>query len=134
MCLRESFADSRLAVFLPPVRYLLKRFGPQSGDGPSPAAQKAGWFKLTTIAASSSHAGLESQAFMKGDRDPGYGSTSVMLTEAALTIVHDKDRLPELARKGGFLTPSTALGDAYIKRLENTGIFHFGSEVGGKKQ
>ena len=51
-----------------------------------------------------------------GDRDPGYGSTSKMLAEAAICLAMDRDKCPTTA---GLLTPSTALGDAYIDRLQN---------------
>jgi len=71
---------------------------------------------------------------MKGDSDPGYSSTAKLIVEGALTIVHDHDRLPPIAQRGGFLTPATALGEVYVKRLEATGHFHFETEVGGKKQ
>lgn len=39
--------------------------------------------------------------------------------------------LPELARKGGILTPMTAFGDSLIQRLEESGRFEFSSTVIG---
>ena len=45
-----------------------------------------------------------------GDRDPGYGSTSKILAEAATTLM-------ESDVGGGFWTPATALGDPFIDAL-----------------
>ena len=47
-----------------------------------------------------------------GDKDPGYGSTAKMLSQAALCLAKD---IPDV--KGGFWTPASALGDALIHRL-----------------
>jgi short subunit dehydrogenase-like uncharacterized protein len=53
-----------------------------------------------------------------GDRyDPGYGSTSRMLGEAALCLAHDK-----LTSPGGVLTPSFAMADALAERLRTAGL------------
>jgi short subunit dehydrogenase-like uncharacterized protein len=59
-------------------------------------------------------------ASVKGDKDPGYGSTSKMITECALALVKDvsRDQTP-----GGVYTTAPALGDALIKRLsEHAGL------------
>lgn len=53
-----------------------------------------------------------------------------MISECALAIANDYDRLPALARDGGFLTPSTAFGDILVKRLEATGTFSFETNDG----
>jgi len=61
-----------------------------------------------------------SSAFAKvtGDMDPGYGSTSKMLAESAVCLAKDK-----LSNTSGILTPSLAMGDALLKRLEkNAGL------------
>ena len=53
-----------------------------------------------------------------GDRDPGYGSTSKMLAESAVCLA--KDNLNDSA---GCLTPSIAMGDALLDRLQqNAGL------------
>lgn len=54
---------------------------------------------------------------------------AVMVAEAALTILLDRGELPEVAREGGVLTPASALGDAFVQRLEATGRFTIQSEV-----
>ena len=65
-----------------------------------------------------------SNAFAKvyGDMDPGYGSTSKMLAESAVCLAKDK-----LASTSGILTPSIAMGNSLLKRLEeNAGLtFNF---------
>ena len=55
---------------------------------------------------------------VKGDMDPGYGSTSKMITESALCIVKDCINL-----NGGIYTPAAAMGEKLISRLEaNAGL------------
>ena len=55
---------------------------------------------------------------IKGDRDPGYGSTSKMLAESAVCLALD-----EAAVGGGFWTPSTAMGARLLGRLtDNAGL------------
>ena len=50
--------------------------------------------------------------------DPGYGSTSKMITESTVCLVKDcKDLL------GGIYTPAASMGEKLIKRLErNAGL------------
>jgi short subunit dehydrogenase-like uncharacterized protein len=52
---------------------------------------------------------------VKGDKDPGYGSTSKMIAESALCLARDVGR-DETA--GGVWTPGAALGRKLIARLE----------------
>ena len=49
---------------------------------------------------------------MKGDKDPGYGSTSKMIAESAFALAQD-----DLPVGGGFWTPASAMGDALLQRL-----------------
>lgn len=66
---------------------------------------------------------------MNGRGDPGYTATAVMISESALALLLNQDQLPLLGRKGGVLTPMTALGDVLIHRLKQSGRFDFVSEV-----
>jgi short subunit dehydrogenase-like uncharacterized protein len=62
--------------------------------------------------------GQRIEATVTGDMDPGYGSTSKMIAESALCIVHDCEGLP-----GGIYTPAPAMGDKLIERLvANAGL------------
>ena len=57
---------------------------------------------------------------VKGDRDPGYASTSKMISESALCLARDVGR-DETA--GGVWTRGAALGAKLIARLEaNAGL------------
>jgi short subunit dehydrogenase-like uncharacterized protein len=52
-----------------------------------------------------------------------------MISECALSILLSYPELTEVAHEGGVLTPTSALGDVLVKRLETTGKFTIGSEV-----
>ena len=83
----------------------------QPGDGPSKEERENG--NYDAIFAGQACTGDLMISSVQGDRDPGYGSTSKMLAEAAMCLLHN----PELA-SGGFWTPAAALGDALIERLQ----------------
>lgn len=96
---------------LKPTRALLnKTVLPQPGEGPSPQAQEAGFYDLRFFGRTPSGETLQTK--VTGDRDPGYGSTAKMLGESAVCLVRDIGDKP-----GGFWTPSTAMGDVLIERL-----------------
>ena len=57
--------------------------------------------------------GAEIKSSVYGDKDPGYGSTSKMIAEAALCLVQNAD-----ATGGGIYTPAAALGMPLIDRLQ----------------
>jgi len=101
------------ASFGPTRGLLKKRFLPKPGEGPSPEAQEKGFFKLLFDGRTVD--GQVVKVRVSGDRDPGYGSTSKMLGEAAVLLATD---LPRSEVPGGFWTPATALGDALRSRLE----------------
>ncbi len=86
-------------------------FLPKSGEGPSQEARESGYFVIDLWGEAVD--GQVYQARVKGDRDPGYGATSRMLTESALSLAFDD--LPETY---GVLTPSVAMGDHLLNRLE----------------
>ena len=94
-----------------PSRALLRKVLPEPGEGPSPEAQAAGFFDVRLYGRTAG--GDEIVTRVTGDRDPGYGSTAKMLTEAALAF-GDVDRA---AVGGGSWTPATAFGDLLVDRL-----------------
>ena len=60
------------------------------------------------------------RAKVTGDRDPGYGSTSKMLAEAAVCLALDEQLIPKTY---GCITPSVAMGDTLLDRLDkNAGL------------
>ena len=83
---------------------------PKPGEGPSKEERENGLYDLLYIAIAPD--GRQVRASVKGDRDPGYGSTSKMISECAICLLHDA---PEV--KPGFWTPGAAMGDRLIKRL-----------------
>ena len=84
--------------------------GPEPGEGPSREQREAGGYELLVIG---SHAdGGELRARVTGDRDPGHGSTSKIIAEAALCLIEDRADTP-----GGIWTPAAALGDTLVPRL-----------------
>lgn len=114
-----GLAGFMLAAVLPPTRWLLEKFVvPKPGEGPSPEAQKNGFFDLRLFGIGAD--GKVLKAKVTGDRDPGYGSTAKMLGEAAACLALD---IPKSEKAGGFWTPATIYGDRLIKRLtEHAGL------------
>lgn len=86
------------------------------GEGPSKEEREAGNYEVAFVAQTDDGQLLVTS--VAGDKDPGYGSTSKMLAEAAVCLL----RNPDLAG-GGIWTPAAALGNALIERLEaNAGL------------
>lgn len=83
---------------------------PKPGEGPSKEEREKGYYNLLFVAIAAD--GRQVRATVKGDRDPGYGSTSKMISECAIGLLRDGANV-----KGGFWTPGAALGDSLIKRL-----------------
>ncbi|MEL0137545.1 MAG: saccharopine dehydrogenase NADP-binding domain-containing protein [Halieaceae bacterium] len=83
----------------------------QPGEGPTEEERESGNYDV--IFAGMSRDGELMISSVQGDRDPGYGSTSKMLAEAAMCLLKN----PELA-SGGLWTPAAALGEALVERLE----------------
>jgi short subunit dehydrogenase-like uncharacterized protein len=86
---------------------------PKPGEGPSREERETGFYDLLYIAEASD--GRTVRAAIKGDMDPGYGSTAKILGEAAVCLVRD---VPRAATPGGCWTPASAMGEALIRRLE----------------
>ena len=84
---------------------------PKPGEGPSKEERENGFYKFLLFGKTAS--GKIINASVKGDRDPGYGSTSKMLGEAVVCLA--KDDLPDTS---GMLTPSVAFGDKLLNRLK----------------
>jgi short subunit dehydrogenase-like uncharacterized protein len=86
---------------------------PKPGEGPSKEERETGFYDLLYIAEAGD--GRSVRAAIKGDMDPGYGSTAKILGEAAVCLVRD---VPRSATPGGCWTPAAAMGAALIARLE----------------
>jgi short subunit dehydrogenase-like uncharacterized protein len=84
--------------------------GPKPGEGPSKEERENGLYDLLFVALAPD--GRQARASVKGDRDPGYGSTSKMITECAICLLRDTPDVP-----AGFWTPGAAMQHKLIKRL-----------------
>jgi short subunit dehydrogenase-like uncharacterized protein len=83
---------------------------PKPGEGPSKEERENGMYDLLFVAIAPD--GGQVRAAVKGDRDPGYGSTSKMISECAICLLRDAPDVP-----AGIWTPGAAMGDRLIKRL-----------------
>lgn len=91
---------------------LVSRMVPKPGEGPSREERENGFFKLLLFGHLPD--GRMLRATVTGDRDPGYGSTSKMLSESAICLAKNS-----LSVGGGFWTPVSAMGEALFQRLVN---------------
>ncbi len=107
-----------LGLRLPPTRFVLDRVLPKPGEGPSERTRREGHFTVDIFTRTTTGARYTARFRAKGD--PGYAATALMLGEAALALIHDREALPE--SEGGVLTPATGLGDALVNRLRAAGV------------
>jgi short subunit dehydrogenase-like uncharacterized protein len=96
--------------------------GPKPGEGPSREERESGFFDILFVAEMPDQKRL--RLVVKGDRDPGYGSTSRMIAEAALCLAHD------IEGQGGIWTPGALMGDALVGRLQANAGLRFNLEDG----
>lgn len=89
--------------------------GPKPGEGPSREEREAGFYDVLFLGEDAQ--GHRLGVSVKGDRDPGYGSTSKMITEAAVCLLENR------STPGGIWTTAPALGQALIDQLQaNAGL------------
>lgn len=101
------------------LKSFAKPFLPKPGQGPSKQQRESGFFKVLLLGKSQDGA-KQITIKVTGDKDPGYGSTSKMLAESAVCLAKDQAQLPD---NFGVITPSTAMGDALLERLQaNAGL------------
>ena len=96
--------------------------GPKPGEGPSRAEREAGFYDVLFLGEDA--AGHQLRVGVSGDRDPGYGSTSKMITEAAVCLLQDRLDTP-----GGIWTPAAAMGQRLIDRLQAHAGLRFAVEA-----
>lgn len=90
---------------------------PKPGEGPSKEERETGFYEVMFTGETAD--GKRLTVSVAGDKDPGYGSTSKMISEAALTLLEtSRETTP-----GGVWTPAPALGRTLIDRLtDNAGL------------
>ena len=92
------------------------------GEGPTPEQREAGFYDVMFVAQTAD--GKSLRASVKGDMDPGYGSTSKMISESAICLAKNL----EMA-SGGIWTPAAAMGTALIERLQESAGLTFQMET-----
>ena len=92
---------------------------PKPGEGPSQEERENGFYDVLFVAdgpdGESLHLGV------KGKYDPGYGSTSRMLTETGIALLHSD-------AEGGIGTPGAFLGERLVDRLQDHAEIQFAVE------
>ena len=90
--------------------------GPKPGEGPSKDERDNGFYDVLFLAEDAQ--GNKAKVSVKGNRDPGYGSTSKMITECAVCLLTQSAETT-----GAIWTPAPALGKDIITRLQaNAGL------------
>jgi short subunit dehydrogenase-like uncharacterized protein len=88
----------------------------QPGEGPDREQRENGLYDVLFIGQSTT--GDTVKVSVRGDKDPGYGSTSQMIAESAVCLLKN----PQSA-SGGIWTPASAMGSLLIDRLQaNAGL------------
>lgn len=89
------------------------------GDGPSKEERENGFYDVLFIGEYPD--GTQVRASVQGDKDPGYGSTSKMIAESALTLL-------ETDTPGGVVTPGAIIAAPLMARLVAHAGLTFGVE------
>ena len=106
------------ALSMGPTRKLAQRFLPKPGEGPSQHTREKGFYELFFHGVHPDDKSKDMRLKVTGDMDPGYGSTSKMLAEAAVCLAKD-----DIQVGGGFSTPASAMNRKLIDRLvKNAGL------------
>ena len=91
---------------------------PKPGEGPSKEVRDAGYYEMLFLGLKDNE--IKLKVSVKGQGDPGYSSTSKMITESALCLLNDCSDL-----EGGIYTTAPAFGFKLIKRLQQNNVMHF---------
>lgn len=109
-------AGEQAANFLATTDMIGGDDAPKPGEGPTKEERENGHYDALFVGYTED--GGKIAISVKGDKDPGYGSTSKMIAEAALCIANDCADTP-----GGIYTPAPAMGAKLRQRLEaNAGL------------
>ncbi|TYZ59234.1 hypothetical protein PybrP1_010854 [[Pythium] brassicae (nom. inval.)] len=104
------------------TRALLAKLVPAPGVGPAEEDLPKGYFKTEALAYDADRK-LAARCATSGEGDPAYLLTSKMIVEMAKCLAkgeHDGG-----LATGGFLTPATAGGHSFVKRLQDKGLLKF---------
>lgn len=109
-----------LAMGFQAARALLGTVLPKPGEGPSEETMARGRFRTVLIGRTED--GRTARARIAFAGDPGNRATLRILCEAGLALAFDGAKLPGGERRGGVLTPATAIGEALVPRLRKAGF------------
>jgi len=84
--------------------------GPAPGEGPGKEERETGFYDIAFVAEMPE--GQRLTAVVKGDKDPGYGSTSKMIVESALCLLRD------VRGEGGIWTAGALMPAPLLTRLK----------------
>lgn len=101
------------SMAITPLRKMAAGLLPAPGEGPSKTKRENGFYEIWLHGRHSNDRSKDLRAIVKGDMDPGYGSTSKMLAECAVCLARD-----DVEVAGGFWTPASALGNHLLARLQ----------------
>ena len=104
-------------------RSIMSDDAPKPGEGPTREQRESGYYDILFLGQTANGEGV--QVSVKGDKDPGYGSTSKMIAETAVCLVEEADDVG-----GGVMTAAAAMGDRLITRLQNNAGLTFAIEPG----
>lgn len=113
-------AASQVALRWAPIRALAQKLSPPPGAGPSEASMDGGSFRCQWIGKSAQ--GHTVRGVVADQGDPGNRATTKMVCESALALALQLDELPGGRKQGGFLTPTSGLGDVLVQRLRRAGM------------
>ena len=101
------------SMAITPLRKMAAGLLPAPGEGPSKTKRENGFYEIWLHGRHPNDRSKDVRAIVKGDMDPGYGSTSKMLAECAVCLARD-----DVEVAGGFWTPASALGNHLLARLQ----------------
>ena len=85
--------------------------GPKPGEGPTKEERENGFYDLLFVGIDKN--GAQVRGAVYGQKDPGYGSTAMILAETAICLLQKGGKVP-----GGVWLPGAALGQDLIDRLQ----------------
>ncbi len=92
---------------------------PAPGEGPTPEERETGFYDVVFVGDMPD--GETVRYAVKGRYDPGYGSTSRMIAETGMALLHS-------SAEGGVGTPGSFLGEALVMRLRDHAEMTFAPE------
>ena len=113
-----GLAALMLSLWVPPVRWLLKRMVYEPGQGPTKEEfqnDRLAYKAIAKVEGESSKQAVATFSYNGG----GYYLTGILVAEAAMTLLRGGDTLA--SKLGGMVTPAT-LEKGYVDRLQKAGV------------